>query len=194
MKGPATMIRHVLPRAALWALLFSVAPLLAEVKIAVAQLNAAPEQPRGVDVKAFEQVKIPVASAITAANKHTGGKVIEASFYVRNGKPVYKVKTYQDTSTWEGLVDAQTGQVIGAGRTRQESQLDAEDKAELEGLRRATITLTQAVTAAEKQAAGKAITAGIEQVKGKIVYEVMTVKDGSLRKTAIDPQNGKILN
>ena len=192
------MLRHVLPRALLSALLLSVAPALAAqpaVRIAAAEQEREAGSSKA-DLKAFEQVKVPIRSAISAASKHNGdGKVTEASFSVlRSGKAVYKVKTYQNNNAWEGMVDAQTGQVIGAGKSTPEFKLDDEDKAELAGLRLATITLTQAVDAAETRDGGKAIAAGIEQVKGKVVFEVSIVKDGSVRKVVIDPQTGKIIN
>jgi len=191
------MLRHMLPHALLSAILLSGAPALAAqsaVRIAAAE---APEAgPSKADVKAFEQVKVPIRSAISAASKHSGdGKVTEASFYVRkDGRPAYRVKTYQNNEAWEGMIDAQTGEVIGAGKKTPEFKLDDEDKAELAGLRLATITLTQAVNAAETGAGGKAIAAGIEQTKGKIVFEVSVVKGGSVRKVVIDPQSGKVIN
>src|SRR5258705_12131094 len=176
------MLRLALSRALLSAFAVSATPVLAAQP--AVQVAAAEPEPGSnkTELKAFEQVKVSVANAIAAANKHTGGKVTEASFAMRNGKPIYKVKTYQDSNAWEGTVDAQTGQVIGNGKSTPESKLDAEDKAELAGLQIAKVTLAQAVSAAEARNGGKAMAAGIEQAKGKVVFEVSVVKDGSVRK------------
>jgi uncharacterized membrane protein YkoI len=184
----------ILP-ALLSALLLSTVPVLA------AQQNASPaaaeqevkaEHASKAELTAFEKVKIPIANAILAAEKYSnGGQVIDASFDAGNGNPVYRVKTYQNNSVWEGTVDAQSGQIVGTGKTTPERQLDQEDKAELNGLRQATTTLAQAVDTAEKRAAGKTISAGLEETKGKIVYEVMVVKNGSIQKVTIDPTSGR---
>ena len=103
------------------------------------------------------------------------------------------MKTYQNSSVWEGIVDAASGHVTGVGKTTPESELDQEDKAELAGLKQATTTLAQAVDTAEKQVVGKAISAGLEETNGKIVFEVMVLKNGAVRKIVIDPKTGQIL-
>jgi uncharacterized membrane protein YkoI len=112
------------------------------------------------DLKAFLRAKVTLLKAIIAANSQGNGTAIDVSFDAAEGKPVYKVKTYRDNLVWEGIVDAQSGKVIGAGKTTQESLLDEEDKAELVGLNQATTTLAQAVDTAEKRAGGKAMSAG----------------------------------
>ena len=186
--------QQALMPALLLGLLFSATPVPA------AQLNAPAAKQvikaahaSKTELKAFDRVNISITSAIAAAEKHAkGGPVIDASFDAGNGKPVYKVKTYRSNSVWEGIVDAQSGQVIGVGKTTQESQLDQEDKAELAGLQHATATLAQAVDTAEKRGAGKAISAGLEESNGKIVYEVLIVKNSSIQKVVIDPKTGKI--
>jgi hypothetical protein len=48
-----------------------------------------------------------------------------------------------------------------------ESALDAEDKAELVALKGAKITLRQAIASAEKANGGRALNAGLEQVRGR---------------------------
>ena len=187
-------IRQPLTTALLVGLLLSTTPVLA------AQLNAPaavqeikPAHASKTELEAFDQVKVPITSAISAADKHAdGSKVIDASFDAGNGKPVYKVKTYQSNSVWEGIVDAQSGRIVGLGTTTRESQLDQEDKAELTGLQHATTTLAQAVDAAERRGAGNAIRAGLEETNGKIVYEVLVVKNGSTQKVVIDPKTGQI--
>jgi uncharacterized membrane protein YkoI len=185
--------RQVLTPALLAGLLLSATPILAAQSNAPAvdqEIKA--EHASKSELNAFDQVKVPITSAISAAAKHASGRVIDASFDAGNGKPGYKVKTYQSNAVWEGIVDAQSGQIFGAGTTTQESQLDKEDKAELAGLQHATTTLAQAVDSAERRSAGKAISAGLEETNGKIVYEVLIVKDGSTQKVVIDPKTGQI--
>ena len=190
-------IRQALAPALLSALLFSAAPVLAaqpKLQVAAAEQEIKAEHASKVELEAFSQVQVALAAAIAAANKHTsGGAVVDASFDAGNGKPTYKVKTYQNSSVWEGIVDAASGQVTGVGKTTPENELDQEDKAELAGLKQATTTLAQAVDIAEKQVAGKAFSAGLEEANGKIVFEVMVLKNGAVRKIVIDPKTGQIL-
>ena len=191
------MNRQALAPALLSALLFSAAPVLAaqpEVQVPAAEQEINTEHASEVELKAFSQVKVALAAAIAAANKHTsGGAVVDASFDSGDGKLTYKVKTYQNSSVWEGIVDAASGQVTGVCKTTPESELDEEDKAELAGLKQATTTLAQAVDTAEKYVAGKAMSAGLEETNGKIVFEVMVLKNGSVRKMVIDPKTGQNL-
>jgi uncharacterized membrane protein YkoI len=144
-------------------------------------------------LNAFATVKVSLAEAIAAAEAYTkGGRLLDVSFDVRRGKPIYKVKTYQNSATWEGIVDARSAGVIDKGKTTPESKLDDEDKAELAGLQKATTPLAQAVKVAEQHGGGKAIAAGLEETNGKIVYEVTIVKDGVARKLVVDPSNGQV--
>lgn len=185
------MLRNVLSRVILPALsLASILVLSAATQPAAAQQG---EQPTKGQIEAFQNAKLSIGGAIAAAGKQSGGKVIEATFATRQGKPIYKVRTYQNNSIWEGAIDAESGQALGAGKTTQEGQLDKEDKAELAGLPKFTISLNDATAAAEKESGGKAIGAGVEEVKGQIVVEVFTVKQGAVRKITVDPRTGKVM-
>ena len=44
----------------------------------------------------------------------------------------------------------------------------------------------------QKHGNGKAISAGLEETNGKIVYEVVIVKNGTTQKIVIDPANGQV--
>ena len=94
------MMNHpVLAPALLSALLFSAAPVLAappKLHFAAAEQEIKAEHASKAELEAFSQVKVALAAAIAAANKHTsGGAVVDASFDAGDGKPTYKVKTYQ---------------------------------------------------------------------------------------------------
>jgi uncharacterized membrane protein YkoI len=195
-RDPIMITRKALLPALLWTLVLSAAPAFAaqqSTRPAAAEQEVNAKQPSKAELRAFEQVKVSITNAISAAEKHSNGaKVIDASFDAANGAPVFKVKTYTNNSVWEGMVDAQSGQVVGDGKATPESELDREDHAELMGLRQATTTLAQAVDVAEKRAKGKVISAGLEETNGKIVYEVMVVKNGSVRKVVIDPKTGQV--
>jgi uncharacterized membrane protein YkoI len=145
------------------------------------------------EIKSFETAKVSLAEAIkVAAKKHRDAKVIDVSFDSQAGQLGYKVKTYQDNKVWEGAVDAWTGQIIGEGTTTPVSKLDEEDQLELAGLQKASIDLSAATALAEEKGSGKAISAGLEERNGRIVYEVMVVNNGATTKFVIDPKSGQI--
>jgi uncharacterized membrane protein YkoI len=145
------------------------------------------------ELKSFETVKVSLAEAIKiAASKHRDAKVIDVSFDSQTGQLAYKVKTYQGNNVWEGAVDAWTGQIIGEGTTTPVSKLDEEDLLELAGLQKASIDLSRATALAEEKGSGKAISAGLEETNGRIVYEVTIVNNGTATKYVVDPRSGQI--
>ena len=145
------------------------------------------------EIKSFESAKVSLAEAIKiAAKKHKDAKVVDVSFNSQAGQLAYKVKTYQDNNVWEGAVDAWTGQIIGEGTTTPVSKLDEEDQLELAGLLKASIDLSAATALAEEKGSGKAISAGLEETNGRVVYEVTVVNKGATTKFVVDPKTGRI--
>jgi uncharacterized membrane protein YkoI len=145
-------------------------------------------------LRAAAGARLSVVHAISAAEKHSnGGKVLEAAYQpARSGsKAAYTLRTYQNNAIWEGRIDADSGQMSGPGKTIPESILDEEDKAELSGLQAASTTIAQAVRTAERHAKGKAISAGIEETKSGIVWEVVVLANGKARKVVVDPASGQ---
>ena len=149
--------------------------------------------PTEKEIKSFEAAKVSLAEAIKiAAKHHRDAKVVDVSFDSQAGQLAYKVKTYQENHVWEGAVDAWTGQVIGEGTTTPVSKLDEEDQLELAGSLKASIDLSTATALAEEKGSGKAISAGLEETNGRIVYEVIIVKNGATTKFVVDPKSGQI--
>jgi uncharacterized membrane protein YkoI len=181
---------------ALSVLLLSAGPVMAApgskpAPPAAQEINS--QQPSTTQIKLFRQAKVTLLDAIVAAKNHGGGKLLDASFDASGNSPVYKVKTYQNNEVWEAALDAQSGQFVDQGTITSEAQLDDEDKAELAGLRQATVTLAQAVDAAEKSIGGKAMNAGLEETNGKVVYEITVVgKTGFAKKVMVDPKTGQL--
>ena len=76
-----TMNHPALAPALLLAMLFSSAPVLAAQPkpVAAAEQEIKAEHASKVELKAFSQVKVALAAAIAAANKHTnGGAIVDA--------------------------------------------------------------------------------------------------------------------
>ena len=145
------------------------------------------------EIKSFETAKVSLAEAIRiAAKKHKDARVVDVSFDSQAGQLAYKVKTYQGNNVWEGAVDAWTGQIIGEGTTTPVSKLDEEDQLELAGLLKASVDLSAATALAEEKGSGKAISAGIEETGGRVVYEVTILNKGATTRFVVDPRSGQI--
>ena len=168
--------------------------ILCAVAPAFAQRVSEPDVlPTEKVIQSFEKAKITLAEAIRiAAKKHKDAKVVDVSFDSQAGQLAYKVRTYQDNNVWEGAVDAWTGEIISEGMTTPVSKLDEEDQLELAGLLKASIDLSTATALAEEKGSGKAISAGLEESSGRIVYEVTIVNKGATTKFVVDPKSGKI--
>ncbi|HZS81834.1 MAG TPA: PepSY domain-containing protein [Stellaceae bacterium] len=179
---------------ALATLLLASAPIaLATSARAAAEHEATVEHENKVELQTFQQAKVTLADAVSAAEKHSGGKALGANFEDRNGNPVFRVKTLQNGTVWEGAVDAVSGQIVGQGKTTPESRLDQEDKAEIAAFQKTKTPLTEAVKTAEQHAGGKALDAELEASGGKAVYEMEVVKNGTIQRVTIDPANGQVV-
>jgi uncharacterized membrane protein YkoI len=138
--------------------------------------------------------RLSVTDIIDAAEKlQVGASVLDVSFEPKDGQPVYAVRTYASGKIWDGLLDGTSGAAIDQGTVIDESALDAEDKAELAALKGAKITLRQAIASAEKADGGRALNAGLEQVRGRAVWEILIQNTPQPRQIHIDPISGKIL-
>jgi uncharacterized membrane protein YkoI len=141
-----------------------------------------------------ESARLSVTEIVAAAEKlQVGASVLDVSFEPKDGQPAYAVRTYVNGKIWDGLLDGTSGAAIDHGTVMDESALDAEDKAELAALKGAKITLRQAIASAEKASGGRALNAGLEQVRGRAVWEILMRNATQPQQVHIDPITGKIL-
>jgi Peptidase propeptide and YPEB domain len=126
------------------------------------------------------------------ATLRAGESVLDVSFEPKDGKPAYAVRTFWNGKVWDGLLDGLAGTVIGDGTVTDEAELDDEDKAEVAASKSAKITLRQAVEAAEKTYNSPALNAGLEQVRGRVVWEVL-FRNANHPQIHIDPMTGRIM-
>lgn len=146
------------------------------------------------EAAALESARLSVNDIIAAAEKiQAGASVLDVSFEPKDGKPVYVVRTYANGKVWDGLLDGTSGAAIDQGTIVDESALDAEDKAELAALKGVKITLREAIASAEKAHGGRALNAGLEQVRGRAVWEILLQQPAQPQQVHVDPVTGKIL-
>ena len=65
------------------------------------------------DIQRLAEAKISLVDAIGIAEKHIGGKAIDADLDSDFGKVVYDVSVIKDTTEHEVRIDAITGDVLG---------------------------------------------------------------------------------
>jgi uncharacterized membrane protein YkoI len=153
-----------------------------------------PKESTAGNANSAVSAKLSIADIIAALEKlRASERVLDVSFEPKDGQPAYAVRTYGNGKVWDGLIDGITGAAIGGGTITDESALDEEDKAELAALTHAEITLRQAVEIAEKANDGVALNAGLEQVRRRVVWEILFQDATRHHQIHIDPITGRIL-
>jgi uncharacterized membrane protein YkoI len=145
------------------------------------------------DIAAAKSAKVSLTDAINTAQQGNHGDVVSAKFELRQGRPEYLIRTFDSRSRqeWLGHIDAQTGQVIGQGRTIPLSSLPKEDQRELTASVSSGTTLAQAVQTAERQRGGKALAAGLSTSNGQVGYRTELLKrNGRTQMAMISPGSG----
>jgi uncharacterized membrane protein YkoI len=175
--------RVTLPAALVAALGFGAVPALAATTSQVAT----------PDVAGFQHAKISLDQAITAAEKASGGKTIDASFQMMNGKSGYAVTVLANSKMKDFWVDPQSGVATPQTKlTTAELNQQAMDKAGFSAVHSAKETLPQAIALAEQHSGGKAIDAMIEKRDSKLAYDIQVVKGGKLNSVWVDPASGQV--
>jgi uncharacterized membrane protein YkoI len=142
-----------------------------------------------------QSARLAVTDIIDAAEKlRSGATALDVTYFEpKDVQPVYAVRTYANGKVWNGLLDGMTAATIEEGIITQESELDTEDEVKVAALKGVKVTLRQAITSAENADGGRAIDAGLVQVHGGRVWEILVQKGAKSRQVHVDPVTGKIL-
>ena len=140
------------------------------------------------EIKVFANVQISIRQVIAIAeNRAVGAKVVDVSFDGQADRLAYRVKTYLHDEISAVTIDASTGKTVGDAIVTPVSALDLKDKIELAGFGTAVIDLSDVVSIAETYGCGKAVSVGLDEKGGKLIFLVVVVTDGSLRQISVDP-------
>lgn len=138
------------------------------------------------------QSKISLQQAIAISNKTVKGDLVSIEFdqndYSAGGK--YEIKTIASNTEYDLKIDADTGKVLS---TKQE-RLDVDDMAEYNAMKRAKVSLTQAMQTAAQSIKGKVIAAEFDMDNGTSVYEIKVAKGNQVHKVVIDSMTGKVIS
>lgn len=142
--------------------------------------------------QALKSAKFSLGQAIDTAQR-THGKAFFAQFELRHAKPYYLLKTFQNREEWVGLIDADSGQVVGSGRTYPQSKLTPEQVRDMHTLQNVGTSLQQAVRDAEQHESGaKVLQASLlTSPKGNATYRLSLVQNGHMRVAMINPHSGR---
>ena len=136
----------------------------------------------------FANAQISVRDVIKIAEaRASGAQAVDVSFEGRADRLAYRVITYQHDEIWDVTIDASTGNIIGDGIVMPVSTLDFKDKTMLGGFSTAGIDLSDVVPIAEAYGSGKAVSVGLEEENGKLIFLVVVVTDDSLKQISVDP-------
>ena len=147
------------------------------------------------DLRAAKRAKVSLTDAINGAPAQSHGDVVSARFELRHGKPAYLIKTFDSKTRqeWLGHIDAESGKLIGEGRTMPLNRLPKEDQEELTAAAASGTTLAQAVETAEQERGGKALAAGLSARNGKVDYRTELLQsNGKTQMAMINPKSGEL--
>jgi uncharacterized membrane protein YkoI len=139
-------------------------------------------------IDAYNAAKMSLPQAIQTAEKHASAKAVSAEFDTESGKGVYEIEVLKGKDIVKYKVDANTGQVVDAGKETFESLFNRVKPEDIEG---AKVTLEQAIGAAEKQLGGKAIKAEVERKSDRVQYEVDVLVGNDTKTVKIDGVSGQ---
>lgn len=138
-------------------------------------------------VKAFVNVRLRIRDAIAIAETRAeGARAIDIDFEEESDHIAYRIKTYQQNEIWTGTIDASTGEIIGAGAVTPVASLQQKEKAELASLGASGMNLSEAIAIAEQYGIGSAVSAGLEERNGKLIFVVLVATDDTLNEVIVE--------
>lgn len=149
------------------------------------------------EVRAAQASKITLKQAINIANKQVSATLISAEFDDDDSQAkggVYEIKFNTNTHNHEVKVDALTGKIISTETDR----LDSGDIADFKTMKQAKITITNAMSIAEKNTSGRVMEIEFKNDRDHVdhasYYEVEVLKQDQIIELNIDAKTGKVFN
>lgn len=145
---------------------------------------------------ATDGVAVPLAQAISIAEREGQGKVIKAEFDIEGGKPVWEVKVLGPNGVVEFKVDATSSKIIKTEIERIRGSITTLFTGlNLKTLESVQIPVADALNTAERQqAGGRAVKVEVEHERGGIQYDVFVRAGDRTQKIMIDGATGNILS
>ncbi len=159
--------------------------------------QAAPQTPQAPD-SGVTRSSTTLAQAVRSAEQRTNGRAGKVELEREDGVYVYEVKTFSPEGTADVFVDLATGnvdrvQTLAWVADAIDSEDRREDEALLKALEASSVTLSQAIDAAEADTGGKAVKAKLKDRYGSVFFEVALMVDGSKQRVEVDTATAKVV-
>ena len=141
---------------------------------------------RGAEVSLRQALKI-------AGSLHPGSRIVDISFDATSGSSVYRVKTFRQDRIWADTIDAKTGQVAGNATVSSMSELNLEDRLNLIAIQTVRQELADAVFVAEDNTSGKALSGGLMNEAGKLIFVIVVLSGTNLKQVMLEPPSASNL-
>ncbi|QIG98112.1 PepSY domain-containing protein [Bradyrhizobium sp. 6(2017)] len=140
------------------------------------------------ELELFRGAKISLRQALKIAGSlHPGSRIVDVSFDGGSGSSVYHVKTFRQDHIWEDTIDAKTGQVAGNAAVSSMSELTLEDRLNLIAMQSVRQELADAVLVAENNTSGKALSGGLMNEAGKLIFVIVVLSGTNLKQIMLEP-------
>ena len=97
------------------------------------------------------------------------------------------MRTTKDEEIWENVIDVRTGRTAGPETASSLNELEMEERHNINALRLVKQELSDAVTIAEKAAAGKAINGGLLKEGNRLNFVVVVLSDDHVKEVFLEP-------
>jgi hypothetical protein len=94
---------------------------------------------------------------------------------------------------WEDTIDAKTGQVAGNATVSSMSELNLEDRLNLIAMQSVRQELADAVFVAEDNTSGKALSGGLMNEAGKLIFVIVVLSGTNLKQVMLEPPSANNL-
>jgi uncharacterized membrane protein YkoI len=150
------------------------------------------------DISAFHGNQNTLTNAIRDIQQSTGGKVVEIRFAAHDPPPGFHTVVAKTGEVEFARLD-QTSRKVTPIETRPDWMLKWEQKTDLQLVKNAAVSLSQAIQTAEASKKAPAIAAGIARSAsdpGSAVhaYNILIDSSGSISRVAVDSATGEIIS
>jgi uncharacterized membrane protein YkoI len=144
------------------------------------------------ELELFRGAEISLSQALKIAGSlHPGSRIVDVSFDGGSGSSVYRVKTFRQDRIWVDTVDAKTGLVAGNATVSSMSELNPEDRFNLIAMQSVRQELADAVFVAENNTSGKALSGGLMNDAGKLIFVIVVLSGNDLKQVMLEPPSAK---
>jgi uncharacterized membrane protein YkoI len=140
------------------------------------------------ELELFRGVEVSLRQALRIADSlHPGSRIVDVSFDGGSGSSVYRVKMFRQDRIWADTIDAKTGQVAGNATVSSMSELNLEDRLNLIAMQSVRQELADAVFVAEDNTSGKALSGGLMNEAGKLIFVIVVLSGTNLKQVMLEP-------